>query len=156
MSHINPFHAENPFWMRMGIFLIVVLIHPIYLRIKRISEGLILQKIWQGEKLFQWGLDAHLFLPILTHTGTFPHPERSHCSWQERLCLPLCTEGFLAAITGLLCHVAAPQGQGMEWGSSKNSCSQAKPGFGGARGAEQGGTQEGRRCFLSLSHFLQP
>lgn len=94
MSHINPFHAENPFWTRIGILLIVVLIRPIYLWIKRISEGLFLLKIWQWEKLLQWGLDAHLFLPILTHTGTFPHPERSHHSWQEMLWLSLCTEGF--------------------------------------------------------------
>lgn len=52
----------------------------------------------------------------------------------------------LAAITGLLCRVAAPQGQGMErdcstWGFSKTSSSQANPGFRGAGGAEQGGAQ---------------
>lgn len=72
MSHIKPFYAENPFWMRMGIFLIVILIHPIYLWIKRISEGLILQKIWQWEKFFQEVLDAHLFLLILTTQVPFP------------------------------------------------------------------------------------
>lgn len=94
MSHIKPFYAENPFWMRIGIFLIVILIHPIYLWIKRISEGLILQKIWQWENFLQWGLDVHLFLPLLTHTGTFPHPDRSHRPRQERLRLPLCTERF--------------------------------------------------------------
>lgn len=88
----------------MGMFFIVILIHPIYLWIKRISE-----KIWQLEKFFQGGLGC----PVS------PHPD-SHRYLSPPRQVPLALAG--KALVASLQPVVAPQGQGMEWGSSKSPC----------------------------------
>lgn len=147
MSPIKPFYTENPFWMRMGIFFIVILIHPIYLWIKRISEGLILQKIWQWEKFFQWGLgcpvslhpDSHRYL-FPTQTGPIaPSRKSSGCLFATCGCSPGPGDGVRLLQKPLLTSKTR---------LGRNTRSRARWNTGTQNRQEEDA--------LSLSHFLQP